>query len=51
MRRGNSTKDRPSDTVKALIVGSGIALSERGTHVLKGVHDEWRLFAAAESDP
>jgi class 3 adenylate cyclase len=34
-----------SETVKGLIVGSGIPLSERGTHVLKGVPDEWRLFA------
>jgi len=34
-----------SETVKGLIVGSGITLSERGTHVLRGVPDEWRLFA------
>jgi len=34
-----------SDTVRGLIVGSGIALSEQGTHALKGVPDEWRLFA------
>ncbi|HLX88768.1 MAG TPA: adenylate/guanylate cyclase domain-containing protein [Acidimicrobiales bacterium] len=34
-----------SEPVKALLVGSGIATSERGTHVLKGVPDEWRLFA------
>jgi class 3 adenylate cyclase/pimeloyl-ACP methyl ester carboxylesterase len=34
-----------SETVKGLIAGSGILLSERGTHVLKGVPDEWRLFA------
>ena len=25
--------------------GSGIALSGRGTHVLKGVPETWRLFA------
>jgi class 3 adenylate cyclase len=34
-----------SETVKGLIAGSGIPLCERGNHVLKGVPDEWRLFA------
>ncbi len=34
-----------SETVKGLIVGSGIAMSEQGTHVLKGVPETWRLFA------
>jgi class 3 adenylate cyclase len=34
-----------SETVKGLLVGSGIALSEHGTHVLKGVPETWRLFA------
>jgi class 3 adenylate cyclase len=34
-----------SSTVKDLVVGSGIAFAERGTHQLKGVPDEWRLFA------
>jgi len=33
-----------SEAVKALIVGSGIATSDQGVHVLKGVPDEWRLF-------
>jgi class 3 adenylate cyclase len=36
-----------SATVKALMVGSDIATVDRGTHVLKGVPDEWHLFAAA----
>lgn len=35
-----------SETVKGLLVGSGLSLSDQGTHVLKGVPDEWRLFAA-----
>jgi class 3 adenylate cyclase len=35
-----------SSTVKDLVAGSGINFSERGTHVLKGVPEEWRLFAA-----
>jgi class 3 adenylate cyclase len=34
-----------SEVVKGLLVGSDIATSERGTHVLKGVPGEWRLFA------
>lgn len=34
-----------SETVKGHLVGSGIALSDRGSHVLKGVPEEWRLFA------
>jgi class 3 adenylate cyclase len=34
-----------SSTVKDLVAGSGIAFSERGTHTLKGIPDEWRLFA------
>lgn len=33
-----------SEAVKALITGSDIVTSERGTHVLKGVPDEWRLY-------
>jgi pimeloyl-ACP methyl ester carboxylesterase len=33
-----------SRTVKDLIAGSGIQLSERGLFALKGVPDEWRLF-------
>ncbi len=34
-----------SSTVKDLVVGSGISFSDRGAHRLKGVPDEWRLFA------
>ncbi len=34
-----------SSTVKDLVVGSGIAFDDRGSHALKGVPDEWRLFA------
>jgi pimeloyl-ACP methyl ester carboxylesterase len=35
-----------SSTVKDLVVGSDIRFEERGTHELKGVPGEWRLFAA-----
>ena len=34
-----------SGTVKDLVAGSGIAFAERGEHVLKGIPDQWRLFA------
>ncbi len=45
-----ATEAGPSDvlvssTVKDLVVGSGIAFEDRGAHALKGVPDEWRLFA------
>jgi class 3 adenylate cyclase len=35
-----------SSTVRDLVVGSGLVFEERGQHVLKGVPDEWRLYAA-----
>ena len=34
-----------SSTVKELVLGSGFSFAESGTHVLKGVPDEWRLFS------
>jgi pimeloyl-ACP methyl ester carboxylesterase len=35
-----------SSTVKDLVAGSGLVFEDRGAHVLKGIPDEWRLFAA-----
>ena len=35
-----------SSTVKDLVAGSGIPFADRGTRQLKGISDEWRLFAA-----
>jgi class 3 adenylate cyclase len=35
-----------SSTVKDLVAGSGLEFEDRGTQPLKGVPDEWRLFAA-----
>jgi class 3 adenylate cyclase len=35
-----------SQTVRDLVAGSGLAFEERGTHTLKGVPNEWRLFRA-----
>ncbi|MEX2556056.1 MAG: adenylate/guanylate cyclase domain-containing protein [Actinomycetota bacterium] len=36
-----------SSTVKDLVAGSGISFTDRGIHSLKGVADDWRLWAAA----
>ncbi len=36
-----------SSTVKDLVAGSGIKFEERGVHALKGVPDEWHLYAVA----
>jgi pimeloyl-ACP methyl ester carboxylesterase len=35
-----------SSTVRDLVAGSGIRFVDRGTKHLKGISDEWRLFAA-----
>ena len=34
-----------SSTVKDLVTGSSIELEDRGMHALKGVPEEWRLYA------
>lgn len=34
-----------SSTVRDLVIGSGIEFADRGTHALKGVPGEWRVFA------
>ena len=36
-----------SSTVKDLVAGSGLRFEDRGTHALKGVPGDWRLFLAA----
>ena len=36
-----------SSTVKDLVAGSGFTFEDRGTHILKGVPDEWRVYAAS----
>jgi pimeloyl-ACP methyl ester carboxylesterase/class 3 adenylate cyclase len=36
-----------SQTVKDLVAGSGIRFEDRGLHALKGVPDEWRLYAVS----
>ena len=35
-----------SRTVRDLVAGSGLVFSDRGVHSLKGVPEEWRLYAA-----
>jgi class 3 adenylate cyclase len=34
-----------SSTVKDLVAGSGLSFADRGAHALKGVPDQWRVFA------
>lgn len=36
-----------SSTVRELVLGSGLEFAERGSHKLKGVPDEWRVYAVA----
>ena len=38
-----------SSTVRDLVVGSGIEFADRGAHQLKGVPDDWRLFAVTRA--
>jgi class 3 adenylate cyclase/pimeloyl-ACP methyl ester carboxylesterase len=38
-----------SSTLRDLVIGSGLEFEDRGTHELKGVPGEWRLFAVASS--
>jgi pimeloyl-ACP methyl ester carboxylesterase/DNA-binding winged helix-turn-helix (wHTH) protein len=43
-----ATKDQVmmSSTVKDLVAGSNLQFADRGTHILKGIPGEWRLFEA-----
>lgn len=34
-----------SQTVKDLVAGSGIEFQDRGSHELKGIPGEWRLYS------
>jgi class 3 adenylate cyclase len=42
-----------SRTVKDLVAGAGFAFTDRGAHRLKGVPDQWQLYAVepAERSP
>lgn len=37
-----------SQTVRDALVGSGVELTARGAHLLKGVPEEWRAYAVAD---
>ena len=34
-----------SSTVRDLVAGSGLKFTDRGVHTLKGVPDDWHIFA------
>ncbi len=36
-----------SRTVKDLVVGSDLTFEDRGIHSLKGIEDDWHLYAVA----
>jgi class 3 adenylate cyclase len=38
-----------SSTVRDLVAGSGLEFEDRGSHELKGVPGEWRLYAVANA--
>ena len=38
-----------SSTVNDLVAGSGIEFEDRGSHALKGVPGEWRIYAVRDS--
>ena len=38
-----------SSTVRDLVAGSGLTFEDRGSHELKGIPGEWRLYAVAKS--
>jgi class 3 adenylate cyclase len=38
-----------SSTVKDLVVGSGLSFEERGARTLKGLPDQWRLYAVVRN--
>jgi hypothetical protein len=40
-----------TSTVKDLAAGSNLTFEDRGEHVLKGVPEPWRLYAATPGRP
>ena len=40
-----------SSTVKDLVAGSGLRFRDRGSAELKGVAEEWRLYAVEHAEP
>jgi class 3 adenylate cyclase len=37
-----------SSTVRDLVAGSGLTFEDRGSHELKGIPGEWRLYAVTK---
>ena len=37
-----------SSTVREAVIGSDMQFTDRGTHSLKGVPDQWHLFALSD---
>lgn len=50
MARAGEDEILVSETTRQLASTSGLAFEERGTHVLKGLPGEWRLFAYVPGD-
>jgi class 3 adenylate cyclase len=46
MARADGGEILCSRTVKDLVAGSGFRFADRGSHRLKGVDDDWQLYAA-----
>ena len=46
--RAGASEVLVSQTVKDLVAGSGIEFEDRGSHELKGVPGEWRLYAVTQ---
>lgn len=51
-----ASKARPneiwaSSTIRDLVAGSNLTFADKGEHLLKGVSQNWRLFAVAERSP
>jgi DNA-binding NarL/FixJ family response regulator len=49
--RASSGEVLVSDTTRELAAGSGLAFTDRGEHILRGVSDQKRLYAASEERP
>ncbi|MFI5003904.1 MAG: adenylate/guanylate cyclase domain-containing protein [Solirubrobacterales bacterium] len=47
MAEANSDEVLVSRTVRDLTAGSGLEFTDRGTHTLKGVPEDWQLYALA----
>ena len=40
-----------SSTVRDLMLGSGLAFEDRGTHDLKGIPGQWEILAVVSGSP